>query len=255
MRGIGGCYQQHDGPKLVDIMTDRIAHRGPDSVGSWNHQDEHVRITVGFRRLSIIALSPAADQPLSKNGLTIVCNGELYNYRALRAELTARGTQFTTQSDTEVVLEAWRAWGPKAPARFRGMFAFGLVDQNTGDLILARDPFGIKPLYFLPRGKGVVFASELKALMAAAGSEMRIEPGALLASILYYWLPEERCAIQGVRKLPAGSWAPLGPPGQLTVHKYWDIAEVAASAAAEPPADLGDGIEEAVVSHPVAELP
>jgi asparagine synthase (glutamine-hydrolysing) len=255
MCGIAGCYQQHDGRKLVDIMTDRIAHRGPDSAGVWNHQDDHVSIQLGFRRLSIIDLSAAADQPLSKNGLTIVYNGELYNYRALRAELTARGTQFTTQSDTEVVLEAWRAWGPKALARFRGMFAFGLVDEKTGDLVLARDPFGIKPLYFLPRRQGVVFASELKALMVAIGSELRIEPGALLASILYYWLPEQRCAIQDVRKLPAGSWLHVSPSGRLTVQKYWDIAEVAAAAAAESPADLGEVIEEAVAAHLVADVP
>src|SRR5271165_1278205 len=205
MCGIAGCYQQPDGRKLVDVMTDRIAHRGPDSGGLWNYHDDRVAVQLGFRRLSIIDLSAAADQPLSKNGLTIVYNGELYNYRALRAELIARGVQFRTQSDTEVVLEAWRAWGPQALTRFRGMFAFGLVDEGTGDLVLARDPLGVKPLYFLPRGDGVVFASELKALVAAAGSELRIEPGALVASMLYYWLPERRCAIDGVRKLPAGS--------------------------------------------------
>jgi asparagine synthase (glutamine-hydrolysing) len=255
MCGIAGCYQQHDGQKLVDIMTDRIAHRGPDSAGTWNHQNDRVSIQLGFRRLSIIDLSAAADQPLSKNGLTIVYNGELYNYRALRAELTARGARFSTQSDTEVVLEAWRAWGPRALPRFRGMFAFGLADQNTGDLVLARDPLGIKPLYFMPRGHGVVFASELKALMAAAGSELKIEPGALLASMLYYWIPEQRCAIEGVRKLPPGSWAQVSPDGTLAVQSYWDIAEVAATAAAESPADLGEVIEESVLAHLVADVP
>jgi asparagine synthase (glutamine-hydrolysing) len=255
MCGIAGCYQQHDGQKLVDIMTDRIAHRGPDSAGTWNHQNDRVSIQLGFRRLSIIDLSAAADQPLSKNGLTIVYNGELYNYRALRAELTARGARFSTQSDTEVVLEAWRAWGPRALPRFRGMFAFGLADQNTGDLVLARDPLGIKPLYFMPRGHGVVFASELKALMAAAGSELKIEPGALLASMLYYWIPEQRCAIEEVRKLPPGSWAQVSPDGTLAVQSYWDIAEVAATAAAESPADLGEVIEESVLAHLVADVP
>ena len=147
MCGIAGCYQQADGQKLVDIMTDRIAHRGPDSAGTWHHETDQVSIQLGFRRLSIIDLSTAADQPLRKDGLTIIFNGELYNYRALKAELTARGTRFRTESDTEVVLEAWRAWGPKALDRFRGMFAFALADEQTGELILARDPFGIKPLY------------------------------------------------------------------------------------------------------------
>ena len=162
--GIAGCYQQADGQKLVDIMTDRIAHRGPDAAGTWSHEDDRVAVQLGHRRLSIIDLSTAADQPLSKHGLTLVYNGELYNYRELRAELIARGARFATNSDTEVVLEAWRCWGPGALDRFRGMFAFALLDERTGELVLARDPLGIKPLYYLPRGEGVVFASELKAL-------------------------------------------------------------------------------------------
>ena len=174
MCGIAGCYQQADGQKLADIMTDRIAHRGPDSAGTWNHEDGQVSVQLGHRRLSIIDLSAAADQPLTKHGLTMVYNGELYNYRALRAELASHGVRFTTNSDTEVVLEAWRCWGPGALTRFRGMFTFALVDEQADDLILARDPLGIKPLYYLPRGAGVIFSSELKALVAAVGSEMCI---------------------------------------------------------------------------------
>jgi asparagine synthase (glutamine-hydrolysing) len=255
MCGIAGCYQQADGQKLVDIMSDRIAHRGPDSAGVWSHEDDHLSVHLGFRRLSIIDLTTAADQPLRKGGLTLVYNGELYNYRALRAELIARGTHFTTNSDTEVVLEAWRCWGPGALRRFRGMFAFALFDDRTGELVLARDPFGIKPLYYLPRGGGVVFASELKALVAATGTELRVEPGALIASMLYYWLPEQRCAIDKVRKLPGGSWAVVSPDGDCTVRQYWDIAEVAAEAAAGPPADLGQVIEESVTAHLVADVP
>src|SRR6202042_3929142 len=114
MCGIAGCYQQADGHKLVDIMSDRIAHRGPDASGRWDHGDDRVTVQLGHRRLSIIDLSTAADQPLTKDGLTLVYNGELYNFQTLRAELTARGTRFVTRSDTEVVLEAWRAWGPEA---------------------------------------------------------------------------------------------------------------------------------------------
>ena len=195
MCGIAGCYQQPDGPKLVDVMTDRIAHRGPDAHGIWNHEDERVSIQLGHRRLSIIDLSAAADQPLSKGGLTLAYNGELYNYKELRAELASRGVSFVTSSDTEVVLEAWRHWGPAALPRFRGMFAFALADAQTGELILARDPLGSKPLFYLRRGAGVLFASELKALLSAVGSELRISPDALVASMLYYWVPEQFCAI------------------------------------------------------------
>jgi asparagine synthase (glutamine-hydrolysing) len=255
MCGIAGCYQQADGHKLVDIMTDRIAHRGPDATGIWAHDDDRVSVQLGHRRLSIIDLSTAADQPLSKDGLILAYNGELYNYRSLRAELTARGVSFRTESDTEVVLEAWRCWGCDALKRFRGMFAFALLDLRTGGLVLARDPLGIKPLYYLRRGGGLVFASELKALVDAAGSELRMEPGALVASMLYYWLPEERCAIDGVQKLPGGSWAECRPDGSVTVRHYWRIADVAAAAAAGPPADLGEVISESVTAHLVADVP
>jgi asparagine synthase (glutamine-hydrolysing) len=255
MCGIAGCYQQADGRKLADIMTDRIAHRGPDATGVWSHEDGRVAVQLGHRRLSIIDLSAAADQPLSKHGMTLIYNGELYNYKELRAELAARGVRFATSSDTEVVLEAWRAWGAEALRRFRGMFAFALLDERTGELVLARDPFGIKPLYYLRRGEGVVFASELKALVAAMGSELRIEPGALVASMLYYWLPEQRCAIDGVQKLPGGSWARFRPDGSCSVQHYWRIADVAAEAAAGPPADLGPVIEESVAAHLVSDVP
>jgi asparagine synthase (glutamine-hydrolysing) len=253
--GIAGCYQQADGRKLVDVMSDQIAHRGPDAAGVWSHEDDRVSIQLGHRRLSIIDLTAAADQPLSKHGLTLVYNGELYNYKELRAELVGRGTRFVTKSDTEVVLEALRAWGPEALPRFRGMFAFALADTATGELLLARDPLGIKPLYYLPRGEGMLFASELKALLAATGSELRIEPGALVASMLYYWVPEQRCAIQGVQKLPAGSWARFRPDGTHEMHSYWRVQDVALEAAAGPPADLRSVIEESVAAHLVADVP
>jgi asparagine synthase (glutamine-hydrolysing) len=253
--GVAGCYQQPDGRKLTDVMTDRIAHRGPDAAGVWAHEDERVSIYLGHRRLSIIDLSSAADQPMRKGNLTIVYNGELYNYRELRAQLARDGVRFTTQSDTEVVLEAWRRWGPRALDRFRGMFAFAIADTTTGELVLARDHLGIKPLFYYQRGDGIVFASELKALLSAIGSELRIETGAMVASMLYYWVPEQRCAIRGVRKLPAGSVARFRPGGQHQVRHYWRVQDVAASAANGPAPDLGSVIEESVRAHLVADVP
>jgi asparagine synthase (glutamine-hydrolysing) len=255
MCGIAGCYRQADGHKLVEIMTDRIAHRGPDATGIWDHHGDLVTAQLGHRRLSIIDLSSAADQPLSKHGLVLVYNGELYNYRELRAELITRGVRFDTTSDTEVVLEAWRSWGPEALRRFRGMFAFALLDERTGELVLARDPLGIKPLYYLPRGDGVVFASELKALVAAVGPELRIGLGALVASMLYYWVPEQLCAVDGVQKLAAGSWASFRPDGHSSFRCYWRVADVAAEATAGPPADLRPVIEESIASHLVSDVP
>jgi asparagine synthase (glutamine-hydrolysing) len=255
MCGIAGCYQQADGQKLVDVMTDRMAHRGPDATGTWSHETDQVSVHLGHLRLSIIDLSDAANQPLTKDRLTIIWNGELYNYKELRADLKARGVRFVTESDTEVALEAWRAWGPDALSRFRGMFAFALADEAAGDLVLARDPLGIKPLYYLPRGEGLLFASELKGIMAAVGSELRINPGAMVASMLYYWVPDQECSIEGVRKLPPGSWARIRPDEKLSVQHYWQIADVAAEAAAGPPADLREVIQESVAAHLVADVP
>jgi asparagine synthase (glutamine-hydrolysing) len=253
--GIAGCYQQADGTKLVDIMTDRVAHRGPDARGTWSQHDDRVAIDLGHRRLSIIDLTSAADQPLDKDGLTLIYNGELYNYRALRSQLAASGVHFRTKSDTEVVLEAWRRWGPAALAKFRGMFAFALFEHQTGAVYLARDPLGIKPLYYVQRGAGVLFASELKALIDAVGTELRIEPGALVASMLYYWVPEQRCVIAGVRKLPPGSWARISPDGAMEVRQYWNVAAVASDAAGLPPPDLGEVIKDSVLAHLVADVP
>src|SRR5690349_9852846 len=255
MCGIAGCYQQPDGYKLADVMTDRIAHRGPDAGGVWTHEDDRVSVNLGHRRLSIIDLSAAADQPMIKDNLVMVYNGGLYNYKELRQELAGRGVRFVTNSDTEVVVEAWRCWGPGALRKFRGMFAFALADTQTGELFLARDPLGIKPLFYLPRGDGALFASELKALTAAVGPELRVEPGALVASMLYYWVPEQFCAIEGVRKLPAGSWARLRPDGHLQVEQYWSVADVARDAAGSPAPDLGRVIEESVAAHLVADVP
>ncbi len=255
MCGITGCYQQADGRKLADVMIDRIAHRGPDAGGVWSHEDERVSMHLGHRRLSIIDLSSAADQPLRKDGLVLVYNGELYNYKELRKELQAAGATFVTSSDTEVVLEGWRQWGPAGLDRFRGMFAFALADTATGELVLARDPLGIKPLFYTERGDGIVFASELKAIVAALGTELRIEPGALVASMLYYWVPEQRCAIQGVHKLPAGSWARIRPGAKPEIRPYWRVQDAAAAAAGEPPADLRSVIEESVRAHLVADVP
>lgn len=255
MCGIAGCFQQADGRKLTDVMTERIGHRGPDAGGVWSREDERFSLHLGHRRLSIIDLSAAADQPLHKGSLSLVYNGELYNFKELRAELAGHGATFITNCDTEVVLEGWRHWGPAALEKFRGMFAFALADTATGELVLARDPLGIKPLFYLERGDGIVFASELKAILAALGAELRIEPGALAASMLYYWVPEQRCAIQGVHKLPAGCWARIRPGGRPEVRPYWRIQDVAAAAAHQPAADLKAVVEESVAAHLVADVP
>jgi len=240
---------------MATAMSTRLAHRGPDADGLHAFADDRVQVHLAHRRLSIIDLSSAADQPFSKDGLTLTYNGELYNYRELRAELVGHGVAFRTSSDTEVVLEAWRRWGSGALERFRGMFAFAIFDERTGHLVLARDQLGIKPLFVLRRQGGVIFASELKALTAVLGDELEIEPGALVASMLFYWVPEQRCAIRGVEKLPPGSWMEVRPDGRTTSSAYWRLPDVAAEAAAGPPADLAPVVEGSVAAHLAADVP
>jgi asparagine synthase (glutamine-hydrolysing) len=135
------------------------------------------------------------------------------------------------------------------------MFAFAIADTATGELALARDPLGIKPLLYLRRGDGIVFASELKALIAAVGPELAIDPGAMVASMLYYWVPEQRCSVRGVTKLPAGSWARFRPDGSHEEHSYWRVQDVAREAAQGPAADLASIIEESVTAHLIADVP
>ena len=254
MCGIAGAYQQDGGEATARLMSDSLSHRGPDDQGLYSFVNERVSTHLAHRRLSIIDLA-GGHQPLVKHHLALSYNGELYNYRELQAELVARGSTFMTSSDTEVVLEAWKQWGPGCLRKFRGMFAFAIFDELSGSLFLARDHLGIKPLHYICRKGGVVFASELKALVAAYGHELEIEPAALIASILYYWVPDRRCSLHGVEKLQPGTWAEFRPDGSYHTKTYFDIAEVAAAAAAGPPVDLREVIEASVAAHLVADVP
>lgn len=255
MCGIAGAFQQPDGKTAVSTMTDRIGHRGPDASGIIELVSPESAVVLGHRRLSIIDLSSAADQPLAKDGLTLTYNGEIYNHREIRRELEAGGVRFTTRSDTEVVLEAWRRWGAESLRRLRGMFAFAIHDESTGSLALARDPFGIKPLYVMPRGEGILFASELKALLAAVGSELVMEPAAMVASALYYWVPQEYVPVRGVHKLPPGTWTEYHRDGAVTSGTYWDAAAEAARAAHGPAVDLREVLTSSVEAHLVSDVP
>jgi asparagine synthase (glutamine-hydrolysing) len=158
MCGIAGIFHP-DVPKPVDparvaAMTEVLAHRGPDGSGIWTAPG----IGLGHRRLSIIDLSDAASQPMltSDRRIAISYNGEIYNFREIRAELEARGHAFVTESDTEVILAAWRQWGPHALARLNGMFAFALYDADQDALFLARDRLGVKPLFYTELSDGAL---------------------------------------------------------------------------------------------------
>jgi asparagine synthase (glutamine-hydrolysing) len=256
MCGIAGTFLWPDGGALTDRLTAVIAHRGPDGTGHYSHVAGSGEVHLGHRRLSIIDLSPTGMQPMVRDGLALVYNGELYNYLELRQDLESAGVQFRGSSDTEVLLEAWRHWGLRCLPRLRGMFAFAVFDERTGELVLVRDQLGIKPLFFLRRDGAVVFCSELKALAATLGPALRIDDSALVASLLYYWVPESRCALRDVAKLAPGTWLRCRPDGRVERGRFWSIRDVAEEAAVgEPVPDLDAVIADSTRRHLLADVP
>jgi asparagine synthase (glutamine-hydrolysing) len=231
MCGIAGAYLLPDGGPLTDSLTAAVAHRGPDGTGRYAHRAGDGEIHLGHRRLSIIDLSPTGAQPMVSGGLALTYNGELYNAPELRTELKAAGVRFHGTSDTEVLLEAWRRWGTQCLPRLRGMFAFAVFDERTAELVLARDQLGIKPLFLVRRDQGLVFASELKALAGALGASLHVDDAALVASLLYYWVPDSRCAFREAEKLPPGTWLRCRPDGRIERGHFWSIRDVALQAA------------------------
>jgi asparagine synthase (glutamine-hydrolysing) len=256
MCGIVGLYNMPHALPLLPGMLERIAHRGPDAGSTWQGEGAGWQAALGHRRLSIIDLSDAANQPFVKDGLALVFNGEIYNYRQLRSELEQRGARFRTQSDTEVLLEAWRHWGAAALPRLRGMFAFGLLEQASGRLVLARDHYGIKPLHYAERGGGLVFGSELKAILPALG-RAELDPQGLVAMLAFGWASDSFCVWQGVRKLPAGHYATIGPGGHLKVERFHDLrAEaVAARQRTVTTDELAGVLADSVSAHMIADVP
>jgi asparagine synthase (glutamine-hydrolysing) len=250
MCGIAGTVGWPDGASVADRLIDVLGHRGPDGAGSYRRGAVQLR----HRRLSILDLSPTGAQPMERDGLALTYNGELYNAPELRRELSCAGVRFRGSSDTEVVLQAWRRWGTDCLPRLRGMFAFAVHDQRTREVTLVRDQLGIKPLFWVPRAGGVLFASELKAILAVLGPSLRIDAGAMVASLLYYWVPDTRCAFVGVHKLQPGCWLRISPDGGLVHGRYWSLADVAAAAAQGPQPDLAEVIADSTRRHLLADV-
>ncbi|EHR48905.1 asparagine synthase, glutamine-hydrolyzing [Saccharomonospora marina XMU15] len=255
MCGIAGTYHWPDGGPLTDRLTKSLAHRGPDGSGRYSHPAGTADVHLGHRRLAIIDPSDAGAQPMVRDGLALTYNGELYNAPELRAELRSAGARFAGGSDTEVVLQAWRRWGTDCLSRFRGMFAFAVFDERRGELVLARDQFGIKPLFFTRRGGGLAFASELKALAGELGSSLRVDKAALVASLLYYWVPDSRCAFEGVEKLPPGTWLRCRQDGSTERGRFYSIREVAQRARERSTSELAAVVEESTRRHLLSDVP
>jgi asparagine synthase (glutamine-hydrolysing) len=223
MCGIAGLINYSNAQQTLTSMLSTIAHRGPDSEGLFFSSDN--TIALGHRRLSIIDLSLVSNQPFIKDEWVLVFNGEIYNFHALKKELMALGATFRTQSDTEVLLESWRQWGSDCLNKLRGMFAFALYNQKTKQLFLARDPFGIKPLFIYQKNNQLAFASELKALTPLIDNKT-INYSALAASLLYVWIPDSQCMFQDVIKFPPGHWAEVSDNAQLHLKTYYSLTNI-----------------------------
>ena len=205
-------------------MRDQMTHRGPDAGGMWSSADGAV--VFGHRRLAILDLSPTGSQPMENSPRTsvVVFNGEIYNHEELRRELAAGGARFVGRSDTEVLLAAYDAWGERCTERLRGMFAFAIYDETRKALFMARDRAGEKPLYWAAHRRGLVFASELKALMADSEFPRRLSADGLAYYLSFGYVPGELCILAGVHKLMPGhtlTWSLAG--GAPTIRRYWDI--------------------------------
>ena len=234
MCGINGLFNCGDHETLAR-MTSVQAHRGPDDVGLWERRfPDDGYVGLGSRRLSIIDLSPSGHMPMcnADRTLWITYNGEVYNFVDLRRELQSRGHRFVSGTDTEVVLHLYEEQGSDCVKRLNGMFAFAICDLRsaTPELFLARDHFGVKPLYYAHLGRRFAFASEIKALLEVSGIEAELDPESLHQYLTFLWVPEPKTMFRGIHKLPAGHSARFRD-SQLHITKYWDLTFPPAAAA------------------------
>ena len=224
MCGITGLINIDGAPVsqvILKRMTDAIAHRGPDGEGQWIEGN----IGLGHRRLAIIDLSLAGHQPMitADHRYVLSYNSEVYNYRELRADLEAEGVWFRSQTDSEVVLNALAHWGTDALLKFNGMFALALWDRKLQTLLLARDRYGIKPLYYARQGNTFAFGSEQKAILAQPGFQRKLNKPALLEYFTFQNIFTDQTLLEDVHLLPAGHYATFGRGCQsLVSHCYWD---------------------------------
>jgi len=239
---------------LVRSMLDTIRHRGPDDEGIYVSS----QVGLGHRRLSIIDLA-SGHQPLcNENGtIWIVFNGEIYNYRELRALLLDKGHVLKTQTDTEVIVHLYEELGPRCLEKLRGMFAFALWDENTRTLFLARDRVGIKPLYYTLTDQAIVFASEIKAILADPAVKRELAPEIIDRFLTFLYVPGEETLLRGIHKLAPGHYL-LIKDGKVEIRQYWDLQFFKPStrpSLKDAVDDLSSLLSEAVELHMVADVP
>jgi asparagine synthase (glutamine-hydrolysing) len=228
MCGIAGFidFNKKSTEETLVKMTDILEHRGPDDRGYKVWQKEHETIGFGHRRLSIIDLSPLGHQPMySRNGRwVIVFNGEIYNFQEIREELLSLGYQFTSHSDTEVIMSAFDYWGKEAVHRFIGMFAFALYDMKNNKIHIYRDRAGVKPLYYYWKDNLLLFGSELKAFHQHPDFKKEIDLNALALYFTYLFVPAPYTIFKNTHKLKAGHFMTISLDTQkIEIEKYWDV--------------------------------
>jgi asparagine synthase (glutamine-hydrolysing) len=206
---------------LLKKMTDSIAHRGPDGEGWYQSKG----LGFGHRRLAIVDLSPLGHQPMvTQDGrYALTYNGEIYNFREIRADLVSRGHSFRSQTDSEVVLHAWAEWGSDCVLKFNGMFAFAIWDSVQEDLFLVRDRYGIKPLYYAHIGNSIVFGSEQRAINEHPAVKATLDKRALLEYFTFQNIFTDRTFVENIKILPAGTILSINAQTQkISKHQYWD---------------------------------
>lgn len=225
MCGIVGVFNHSRSERVSEsklvAMRDSMSHRGPDDCGIWLNSDRSVGLA--HRRLSIIDLSALGRQPMvdSSGRFHITFNGEIYNFRELRADLEKEGEPFISQSDTEVILRLYAKHGPAMLDLLRGMFALAIWDERDRSMFLARDRVGIKPLYYTNRNGRFMFASEIKALLASGDVEREVDKQAFYHYLSFLTTPAPQTLFEGVLKLPAGHWLKIDRSGNETQRKWW----------------------------------
>jgi len=268
MCGIAAIFAYREESSAVDHdelqrISQRMQLRGPDGAGQWFSQDQ--RVGMAHRRLAIIDLSDDGAQPMHDpdSGNTIVFNGEIYNYLQLRAELERTGCRFRSHSDTEVLLKLYARHGEGMLPMLRGMFAFAIYDAGQQSLFLARDPYGIKPLYVADDGKTLRVASQVKALLAGGAVDTREEAAGHVGFFLWGHVPEPYTLYRSIRALPAGSCMRFDRAGHKTQRQYFSLAQELVQAQPAQPitcrADAQEMLRQAMLDsvrhHLVADVP
>lgn len=256
MCGIAGILRDTSAGPMTDRLTKMhgaIAHRGPDDRGTWQSPGGHAAYV--HTRLSVIDTSPAGHQPMAiaDGRFTIVYNGEIYNFAALRRSLTSAGVAFRSNSDTEVILRLYESEGPAFVEQLRGMFAFAIWDERERTCFLARDRFGIKPLYYHEAGDVLTFASEVRALIAS-GVSTTLDPQATYEYFRSGSVPEPLTLFRGVRALEAGH-SMVWRAGEITTRQYWDINFESEDVAAQPVQEARNALLDSVAHHFVSDVP